>query len=305
MAKKKNGVLKLAVGIGAAAVAGKVAYDKFKAAKSKLTKEENDSAELEVRKYNAVCENRMVEIEDEEFMGCEVKAIASKMTLDLSLAVFEKDVYINFESICANVSIVLPDGVNVTCDIDKKLAKVGNYVENSDEDGIHTVYIIGKADLSKVEVVPVNFYVDDEDDYEDTGFQHLVKPQTGAAAVALSERVGDIHLHIFFDDLVKGGLRHLVDVSKRRLQIHQRRKAEIALCQIHRAQLTGKVINIFKQIFVNCLQSREFTRRERIEYAVFKQFYRLFLAEAFFFTGKVGGACQPQFIFQCHRASPD
>ena len=167
MAKKKNGVLKLAVGIGAAAVAGKVAYDKFKAAKSKLTKEENDSAELEVRKYNAVCENRMVEIEDEEFMGCEVKAIASKMTLDLSLAVFEKDVYINFESICANVSIVLPDGVNVTCDIDKKLAKVGNYVENSDEDGIHTVYIIGKADLSKVEVVPVNFYVDDEDDYED------------------------------------------------------------------------------------------------------------------------------------------
>jgi len=167
MAKKKNGVLKLAVGIGAATVAGKLAYDKFKAAKSKLTKEENDSAELEVRKYNAVCENRMVEIEDEEFMGCEVKAIASKMTLDLSLAVFEKDVYINFESICANVSIVLPDGVNVTCDIDKKLAKVGNYVENSDEDGIHTVYIIGKADLSKVEVVPVNFYVDDEDDYED------------------------------------------------------------------------------------------------------------------------------------------
>ena len=162
MAKKKNGVLKLAVGIGAAAVAGKVAYDKVKAAKSKLTKEENDSAELEVRKYNAVCENRMVEIEDEEF-----KAIASKMPLDLSLAVFEKDVYINFESICANVSIVLPDGVNVTCDIDKKLAKVGNYVENSDEDGIHTVYIIGKADLSKVEVVPVNFYVDDEDDYED------------------------------------------------------------------------------------------------------------------------------------------
>ena len=167
MANNKNCVLKRAVGIGAAAVAGKVAYDKVKAAKSKLTKEENDSAELEVRKYNAVCENRMVEIEDEEFMGCEVKAIASKMTLDLSLAVFEKDVYINFESICANVSIVLPDGVNVTCDIDKKLAKVGNYVENSDEDGIHTVYIIGKADLSKVEVVPVNFYVDDEDDYED------------------------------------------------------------------------------------------------------------------------------------------
>lgn len=201
MAKKKNGVLKLAVGIGAAAVAGKVAYDKVKAAKSKLTKEENDSAELEVRKYNAVCENRMVEIEDEEFMGCEVKAIASKMTLDLSLAVFEKDVYINFESICANVSIVLPDGVNVTCDIDKKLAKVGNYVENSDEDGIHTVYIIGKADLSKVEVVPVNFYVDyedveddSEDDFEEDFDEKAAFPESDDVEIKVinkSEEVGE------------------------------------------------------------------------------------------------------------------
>ena len=47
MAKKKNGLLKFAVGVGAAAVAGKVAYDKVKAAKNKLTKEEQDSAELE------------------------------------------------------------------------------------------------------------------------------------------------------------------------------------------------------------------------------------------------------------------
>lgn len=87
MAKKKKGLLKFAVGVGAVAVAGKVAYDKVKAAKNKLTKEEQDSAELEVRKYNAVCEKRDVEIEDEEFMGCEVKAIASKLTVDLSLAV--------------------------------------------------------------------------------------------------------------------------------------------------------------------------------------------------------------------------
>ena len=40
MAKKKNGLLKFAVGVGAAAVAGKVAFDKVKAAKNKLTKEE-------------------------------------------------------------------------------------------------------------------------------------------------------------------------------------------------------------------------------------------------------------------------
>ena len=132
----------------------------------------------------------------------------------------------------------------------------------------------------------------------------MVKPNAGAAPIALPKGVGNIHFHIFFDDLVKGELGHLVDVGQCCFQIHQRRKAEIALRQIHRAQLTGKVINIFKQIFVNCLQSREFTRRERIEYAVFKQFYRLFLAEAFFFPGKIGGACQPQFILWCHIAPP-
>ena len=82
----------------------------------------------------------------------------------------------------------------------------------------------------------------------------MVKPNAGAAPIALPKGVGNIHFHIFFDDLVKSGLWHLVDVGQCRLQIHQRRKAEITLRQIHRAQLAGEVINILKQIFVNCLQ---------------------------------------------------
>lgn len=89
----------------------------------------------------------------------------------------------------------------------------------------------------------------------------MVEPDAGAAPIALPKGVGNIHFHIFFDDLVKSGLRHPVDVGQCRLQIDQRRKAEITLCQIHRAQLSGKVVNIFKQIFVNRLQSREFARR--------------------------------------------
>ena len=150
MAKKKSGIVKAAVGIGAVVVAGKVAYEKYKTTKSRYTKEEQDSADLEVRKYNAICEKKVVEVEDEEFVGCEIKSVASNTTLDLGLAVFEKDVYINFESVCSNVTIILPEGVN-------------NLVENVDEEGIHTVYVIGKATLSKVDIIPVNFYVDDDD----------------------------------------------------------------------------------------------------------------------------------------------
>ena len=95
--------------------------------------------------------------------GCEIKSVASNTTLDLGLAVFEKDVYINFESVCSNVTIILPEGVNVACDIEKRIAGVHNLVENVDEEGIHTVYVIGKATLSKVDIIPVNFYVDDDD----------------------------------------------------------------------------------------------------------------------------------------------
>ncbi len=168
MAKKKGGLFKLVVGAGAVAVAGKVAYNKYKDTKEKFVKEENDSQELEIRKYNAIFENKVVEIEDEEFLGCEVKTVGAKAVIDLGLAVFEKDVYINFSSTASVVTIILPEGVNVTCDIDKKLSGVRNLVDNTDEEGVHTVYIIGKAICSNVEVIPVNFYVDDEDDYEDT-----------------------------------------------------------------------------------------------------------------------------------------
>lgn len=166
MAKKKGGFAKFVIGAGAVAVAGKVAYSKYKTTKEKYAREENDSVDNEVRKYNAICENKIVEVEDEEFSGCEVKAVGSKTVLDLGLAVFEKDVYINFSSTASKVTIILPEGVNATCDVEKVMSGVRNLVDNVDEEGIHTVYIIGKAVASNVEVIPVNFYVDD-DDFED------------------------------------------------------------------------------------------------------------------------------------------
>ena len=70
MAKK---FAKTLVGIGAAAVAGKVAYDKYKTVKEAFTKEENESVDAEVKKYNAIFEKKVVEVEDEEFSGCEIK----------------------------------------------------------------------------------------------------------------------------------------------------------------------------------------------------------------------------------------
>lgn len=171
MAKKKS-IAKAFVGITAIAVAGKVVYDKYKILKEKFDKEENESICEEVKKYNAVCTSKSIEIEDEEFQGCEIKAVASKLLLDLSLAVFEKDAYINFKSDASVVKIVLPEGINVTCDIDNVVSSIKNLVVNVDEEDIPTVFIIGKATVSTIEIIPANFYSDedefeDEDDFED------------------------------------------------------------------------------------------------------------------------------------------
>lgn len=163
---KKGSFVKTLLGVAAVAATGKVVYDKYRITKERYSREEDESGEDTVKKYNAICESKIVEIEDEAFEGCEMKAVTSKMTLDLSLAEFDKDVYINFKSTASSVVIVLPEGVNVICDIEKVGSSVHNLVENSDEDGLHTVYIIGEANVSAVDIVPASFYADDGD-FED------------------------------------------------------------------------------------------------------------------------------------------
>ena len=161
--------------------------------------EDNDSFDDEIRKYNAIGEKKVIEVEDEVFAGCELKAVASKAVLDLGLAVFEKDVYINFSSNASSVTIILPEGVNATCDISRKIAGVKNLVDNVDEEGIHTVYIIGKAVCSNVEVIPVNFYVDEEDE-EDSDFVDeddcLASDDDFDDDVIFDEKDGDVEVEI-------------------------------------------------------------------------------------------------------------
>ena len=190
---KKHGFAKVVLGVGAAAVAGKVVLDKFKQTKERYAKEENDSLDDEIRKYNAIGEKKVIEVEDEVFSGCELKSVASKTVLDLGLAVFEKDVYINFTSTGSCVTIILPEGVNATSDITRKMSGVKNLVDNVDEEGIHTVYVIGKAVCSSVEIIPVNFYVDEEDE-EDSDF--VDEDNDFDDSVIFNEKQGDVEVEV-------------------------------------------------------------------------------------------------------------
>lgn len=223
---KKSKFAKVVVALGAIGVASKIAYDKYKNVKDDFVKEETASAEDDVKKYNAIFEKKVVEVEDEEFMGCEVKAVGSKAVIDLGLAVFERDVYINFSSNASTVTIILPEGVNVTCDVEKKLSGVRNLVENSDEDGVHTVYIIGKAVCSNVEIIPVNFYIDD-DDFED-----------------IDDSEDDLKMNLLMRQKIKKMFLHRIQMRKLRLRMIQMgklsRKMNLRLKKLKRIKgITG------------------------------------------------------------------
>ena len=106
-----------------------------------------------------------------------------------------------------------------------------------------------------IDLAPVN-------NHADLAFQHMIKPDAGTATIALSERMGDIHLHIFFDDFIKISLRHRVNAGQCRIKIHQGSKSKTALCKLDRAQLPREVVDILEEIPVNRLQSGKSTGRE-------------------------------------------
>ena len=169
MAKKK--VFGTVVGLAALAAAGKFGYDKYKKTKDDFEKEEADSSNDSIRKYNSIFDSKVVEVEDEDFQGCELQTIGSKFVLDLGLAKFDRDVYVSLNAKCSSVTIIVPENISAVADIKATAGFVHNYAqepENKEEEV--SVYVVGDAVASTVEIIPMNFYLDEElgdEDFED------------------------------------------------------------------------------------------------------------------------------------------
>ena len=160
-----------AIKIGAiavlAGVAIKVGKDKYRQKKREYARIEEDSKHDLIRKYTSFFDRKLVEIEDGPFEGCELKSFSSKLVLDLSRAVIDKDVYVTIDVKGTSLTIILPEGQGVRTDINSVLAKVTNHLEGKKAD--HTVYIIGKAWGSNIEIAPEYIYMDNDvrEEYED------------------------------------------------------------------------------------------------------------------------------------------
>ena len=157
--------------IGAAAVitgiAVKYGMDKYRRKKKEYIKLEEDSKDDLIRKYTAFFDRKLVEIEDGIFEGCELKTFSSKLVLDLSRATLEKDVYISIDVKGTSLTVVLPPGHGIKMDINNVFTKVTDHSK-----GIHsenTIYIIGRAWGSNIEIAPDTIYMDDDikEEYDD------------------------------------------------------------------------------------------------------------------------------------------
>ena len=154
----------------AAAVAGvaiKIGHDKYKQKKQEYKEIEEESKGDSIRKYTAFFDRKLVEIEDGPFEGCELKAFSSKLVLDLSRAVIEKDVYISFDIKGSSLTVIFPGGASVRTDINNIMTRVTNHLDSSHDE--NTYYLIGKAVGSNIEIVPENLYMDNDakEEYED------------------------------------------------------------------------------------------------------------------------------------------
>ena len=160
-------ILKFGAVAVAAGVAIKVGTDMYRKKKKEYALLEEDSRHDLIRKYTAFFDRKLVEIEDGPFEGCELKVFSSKLVLDLSRASIEKDVYISINVKGASLTVIMPAGQRVTTDVNNVFTKISDHLENAKSE--HTVYLMGKAWGSNIEIVPEHIYMDNdaEEEYED------------------------------------------------------------------------------------------------------------------------------------------
>ena len=188
---RRHSALKTILGLAAAAGAAKIGYDQYKKTKEKFEQQEAESENELIRKYNTIFERRVVEADEETFQGCEINAIGSHFILDLGKAVFTKDVYISLSAKASSVKIILPQNVGAQCDITRTGSAVQNFAEDTDEEYDCRIFIIGSAIGSRIEVIPMSFYEDDDFDEEDAAETEGKDPEAEEQAEETAEEAAE------------------------------------------------------------------------------------------------------------------
>ena len=91
--------------------------------------------------------------------------------------------------------------------------------------------------------------------------------------------MGDVHLDVFLDYLVKGRLRHPIYRRKRIIEIEHGGEAKTAFCDVDSPHLTSKVVDILEKLRVNLRKTCKRPDFEFIGHTALEELERSHLAE--------------------------
>ena len=134
-----------------------------------------------------------------------------------------------------------------------------------------------------IDLAPVNALLQ-------TALEHQIKPDAGAASVALHEGVGDVHFHILVDYLVEAGLRHTLDGGQDRGKMQRVGEGETALADVLAPDLPGEIVQAAEDVGVDLLQTLDGSGLQGSEQTAFEQGVRLGAA---FAVDGIFAVCQP------------
>ncbi len=142
-----KGFLKFVIGVAAVGVAAKAGMTAVAKKKSEL-KEKNETSD--VKEYFNVVGGEDIKVEGKVASDMKIRNYVGGVNIDLSKAIFEKDITIELQTAVGGVNLVVPENINVEVKYEAKMSGTNNLVKY--HEGAKTIYLCGKVTAGGVNI---------------------------------------------------------------------------------------------------------------------------------------------------------
>lgn len=119
----------------------------------KAQKDKKLNSERSVKEYHSYLGNKSVCL-NEELAGVSLRSILSNVAIDLSDCDFVEDSFISVSGLLSNISLIVPEEVNVRFDSLTRVSSLCNLTDDYDEESEYpTLYIAVNATACKIDIL--------------------------------------------------------------------------------------------------------------------------------------------------------
>ncbi len=175
-----KGFLKFVIGVAAVGAAAKVGMDAV-AKKKKELKEKNETSD--VKEYFNVVGGEDIQVVENAATDMKIRNYVGGVNIDLSKAIFTKDITIELQNVVGGVNLVVPENVNVEVKYEAKMSGTNNLVKH--HEGAFTIFLCGKVTAGGV-----NIQIADEatDFYEEDVTEDTAEAQAAEDTMSFEEK---------------------------------------------------------------------------------------------------------------------